>query len=80
MVGNHTMMANQAAMVNTGEGDGCGRSMFSDMQRKRFTTHNFFAFLLMTSHEYLTLNADAARFLPDTMAFAVVGTLWYSHF
>lgn len=24
MVGNHTMMANQAGMVNTGEGDGHG--------------------------------------------------------
>lgn len=32
MVGNHTMMANQAAMVNTGEGDG---------QCKSYTTSNF---------------------------------------
>lgn len=40
MVGNHTMMANQAGMVNTGEGDGHNHCMFSDRQCKSYTTYN----------------------------------------
>lgn len=46
MVGNHTMMANQAGMVNTGEGtgDGHGHCMFSDRQCKSV---QFVAFMLL---------------------------------